>query len=414
MKICYVVPWFPSKDAKTQESQQGIFEYRNVLKLSERGYKFKIITMKWKGQLEIEKINENVEVIRLPFYFSLVRYPLPHFYKLIKQIIEINSTWNPDVITYSHTIFLTALPSLFLKYKINKPIVAITDCIPGVNWFYGNKIVDSIGYIHSKTLGKIILNRADGIRLLSSHNYNDILDFGIEAEKLSIITRGVNDQTFRPRKADENLKKQLKIKENEKIILFVGRLDQVKGVDYLIPAAKKIVSKYDHVRFFIVGDGSLKAKYEDEAKEFDKIQFLGFRDDIPDLMNIADMFVLTSLSEGACNVVLEASASGLPVIATKVGEVPQIILDGKTGILIDPKDVNSLHNSIKIMLEDPKLCKNMGKLARQHIEENYTEDAISNKIENFYSEVLMRWNDNNKPVIFIEDDEAVAIDQTSK
>lgn len=414
MKICYVVPWFPSKNVKTQESQQGIFEYRNVLKLSERGYKFKIVSMKWNGQPKIEKINENVEVIRIPFYFSLVRYPLPHFYKLIKQIIEINASWNPNVITYSHTIFLTALPSFLLKHKINKPIVAITDCIPGVNWFYGNKIVDTIGYIHSKTLGKTILSIADGVRLLSSHNYEDILDLGIDTEKISVITRGVNDQTFKPRTADRNLKNQLKIKENEKIILFVGRLDQVKGVDYLIPAAKKIVSKYNNVKFLIVGDGSLKAKYEDEAKKFDKIQFLGFRDDIPDLMNIADIFVLTSLSEGACNVVLEASASGLPVIATRVGEVPQIILDGETGILIDPKDVTSLHNSIKMLLGDHNLCKNMGKLARKHIEENYTEEAISNKIENFYNGVLVRWNDNNKPVILIEDDEMITLDHSSK
>jgi glycosyltransferase involved in cell wall biosynthesis len=388
MKICYIAPWFPSKNAENFESQQGLFEYRHVSKLSERGHEFKVITMEWKGQSEYEKISEKIDVFRIPYYFSLVRYPLPHFRSLINKIKEITVLWNPDVIVYSHTIYLTALPSILLRKRIQKPFLGVTDCVPGINWFYGNKIVDSIGYIHSQTINKKIMNRLDGIRLLSSSNY-EYFSNSENYEKISVITRGVDDQIFKPRPGKESLKRELGIKDDETIILFVGRLDLVKGVEYLISAAKTLISKYDNVKFLVVGDGSLKEKYVKKTKNLaEKINFLGFRTDIPEIMNLANVFVLTSLSEGACNVVLEACSSGLPVVATSVGEVPQIIVDGKTGFLIKPKDVNALIYSIEKLINDPKLAENMGKMARKRIEENYAEEIIYNKIEEFYNLVL--------------------------
>lgn len=401
MKITYIVPWFPSLDAKNPESQQGLFELRNVCNLSQRGNKFKVITIKWKGQSEYERINENIEVFRISHIFSYVRYPLPNFFKLYEKIVEISENWNPDIIVYSHSIFLTALPSLFLKNKLNKPTIMITDCIPGINWFYGNKIVDSVGRIHSETIGKKILKSGDGIHLLSSANIEYLKNQDIDFEKVAVITRGVNETVFKPRKGKKSLKDELGIEDEDTVILFVGRLDLVKGVDYLIKAAKKVAIDNDKVKFIIVGDGSLKPKYLKETKNYtDKIKFLGFRTDIPDLMNISDIFILTSLSEGACNVVLEASASGLPVIATKVGEVPEIIIDGETGILVGSKDTGSLVISLQKLINDPLLGKKMGMAGRLRIKSKYSEKIIYDKIENFYNNIIQKWKiKNNKDEI---------------
>ncbi len=156
MKICYIVPWFPSLNPTTLDSRQGIFEYRQVLKLSEKGLKFKIISIKWAGQLELEKINDNIEVHRIPFLFKFgtIRYPIPNSIKQIKKINEICNNWNPDVIVYTHIIYLTTLPIIFLKNKF--PTIVTTDVFPGINWWYGNKIVDSIGFFIFKNIGKYV------------------------------------------------------------------------------------------------------------------------------------------------------------------------------------------------------------------------------------------------------------------
>jgi len=109
------------------------------------------------------------------------------------------------------------------------------------------------------------------------------------------------------------------------------------------------------------------------------------------LMNISDIFVLPSLSEGAANVVMEASASGLPVIATEVGEVPRIVLDGKTGILVKPKDIDGLVNALKKLIDNPLLAKEMEEAGRKRMEEEYSWDIICKKIENAYQEVIDRY-----------------------
>lgn len=388
MKICYVVPWFPSENIKTQESQQGIFEYRNILGLSERGNEFRIITIKWGDQLEHEIINENIEVFRVPYYFHIVRYPLPHFLKLRNKIKQIIETWNPDLIVYSHMIYLTSLP-LFSSINNEKPVIVTTDCIPGINWFFGNKIVDFIGYIYSVTFGKKILRKADGIHLLSSCNLDYLLKWGINPKKIFIVPRGVNTQKFSPRKGSNDLKTELGIKSNEIVILFVGRLDLVKGAEYFIDAAKQLLKRYDNLKFLLVGGGALSEKYIMNSKDYvDKINFLGFRTDIPDLMNISDIFVLTSLSEGACNVVLEASSSGVPVIATKVGEVPEIIINDSTGLIINPKDVENLVKSIEKLIKNPLLAKSFGNEGRKRIEKFYDENIIYDKTMEYYNSIV--------------------------
>jgi glycosyltransferase involved in cell wall biosynthesis len=108
-------------------------------------------------------------------------------------------------------------------------------------------------------------------------------------------------------------------------------------------------------------------------------------------MNISDIFVLPSLSEGAPNVIMEANSSGLPVIATEVGEIPQMILDGKTGILVKPKDVNGLVNALKRLIDDPLLAKEMGKNGRKRMEEEYDWEIVCKKIENAYQGVINRY-----------------------
>jgi len=376
----------------TLESRQGIFEYRQVIKLNERGHEFKVISLKWRGQSNYEKFNDGIEVYRIPYLFSKVRYPLPDFIKLTNKIRRVNNIWHPDIIVYAHMEYLTALPSLYLRNKIKTPVIVTIDSLPGVTWFCGNKIIDTVGYLHSMLIGKRIFKVADGIQILSSELYNYIPKLNIDANKVFVITRGVDTELFKPRNDRGSLRAELGIKADDIVILYVGRLDPVKGVNYLLQAAKEIIPDYKNLKFLIVGDGSLRIEYEVFSKSFsENIIFTGFREDTPALMNISDIFVLPSLSEGAANVVMEASASGLPVIATEVGEVPRIVLDGKTGILVKPKDIDGLVNALKKLIDNPLLAKEMEEAGRKRMEEEYSWDIICKKIENAYQEVIDRY-----------------------
>ena len=396
MKICYVVPWFPSLNIHTIEARQAIFGYRQIMKLSARRHEFKIISLKWKGQLEHEVIIDGVEVYRLPYIFKFVniRYPIPDLFALTRKIRKICADWNPDLLIYSHIHYLTALPIIYFKRRLKVPLIVTTDSFPGISWFYGDKVVDTIGYLYSMLISKRIFKLADGVQLMSSQLVEYAKRLDIEEDKAFTIPRGVDTEMFQPRKGDESLKSGLGIKENDTVVLNVGRLDLVKGMDYLIQAAKEILTSRapaDNIKFLIVGGGSLRKQCEKAAGPFsDNIIFLGYRDDVPKLMNIAHVFVLTSLSEGAANVVMEASASGLPVVATAVGEVPEIVADGKTGMLVKPKDVNGLVNKLETVINNPALGKKMGEAGRKRMEEKYSWEIICGKLERAYQEVVDR------------------------
>ena len=396
MKIGYVVPWFPSLNVNTIEARQAIFGYRQIMKLSERGHEFKIISLKWKGQYKHEVISDRVEVYRVPYIFKFlqIRYPIPNLFVLTRKIKKLCDSWNPDLLIYSHVNFLTVLPIFYLKPRLKIPSAVTTDSFPGISWFYGDKVVDTIGYLYSMLVGKRVFKLADGIQLMSSQLGEYVTKLGIENHKVFTIPRGVDTEMFQPRDGDERLKSELGIKENDTVILYVGRLDRVKGVNYLIQAAKEILANHDNadnIKFLIVGDGSLRKQYEKMARPFpENIIFLGFRNDVPQLMNIAHIFVLSSLSEGAANVVMEASASGLPVVATAVGEVPQIVSDGETGWLVKPKDAGGLAKRIEAIINNPLLGKKMGEAGRRRMEQKYSWEIICEKLEKAYQEVIDR------------------------
>jgi glycosyltransferase involved in cell wall biosynthesis len=396
MKICYVVPWFPSLSVNNIEARQAIFGYRQIMKHSARGHEFKIISLKWKGQGEHEVISDKVEVYRLPYILKIfhIRYPIPNLVSLTRKIRKLCENWHPDLLVYSHVNFLTVLPIFYLKRRLKIPSVVTTDSFPGVSWFYGDRVVDTIGYVYTMLISKRVFKLADGIQLMSTQLLDYTKKLDIDEHKVFTISRGVDIEMFQPRDGDKRLKRELGIKGNDIVVLNVGRLDRVKGVDYLIRAAREILANHDsadRIKFLIVGGGSLRKQYEKLASPFsENIIFLGFRNDVPELLNIAHIFVLSSLSEGAANVVMEASASGLPAVATAVGEVPRIIADGETGLLVKPKDVRGLVKNLEALINNPSLGRKMGEAGRKRMEQKYSWEIICEKLEKAYQEVIDR------------------------
>ncbi len=409
MKICYILPWFPSVNPTTPESRQGIFEYRHVTRLSEAGHQFRIITVLWKGQTPYEKVNDNVEVYRMPYLFLMksVRYPLPHIFKLADKISNVCREWDPDIVVFGHMIYLTTLPSLLLRGRIKKPFVVTTDVLPGINWFFGDRLVDTVGYVYTVLLGKWFLKASDGVQLLVSDLDRQTGNLGIDTGKTFLINRGVDVNTFKPDYPKNGLRKEFGISSDETLVLFVGRLDRVKGIPYLIDAAKRIMNDHHDVKLLVVGEVSLYAEYVAMAEGHQgRIIFTGYRTDVPELMKTADIFVLPSLSEGAANVVMEASASGLAVVATDVGEIPHILENEVTGLLVRPRDTEELYLALKRLIEDPALARSMGVAGRKRMEERYCWEIVCRQVEVRYRQVIDRYwkgrGAGNKQVIAVE------------
>ncbi len=217
-----------------------------------------------------------------------------------------------------------------------------------------------------KSMIKFILKRSDYVFVVSDSLKEGVMKLGIEGieNKLSVTYNAVDVERFRPDQKS-TFKEELKIDPQKPVILFVGNLVWQKGVEYLI-RAKEFLS--EEAEIVIVGNGPLFEELKGIV-EFEKmkgIKFTGARSDIENIMPAADVFVLPSLSEGRPTVLLEAMASGKPVVATNVGGIPEIV-NKEIGILVNPEDPVGLAEAINKILQDKDLKEKMGKAAREHV-----------------------------------------------
>ena len=156
---------------------------------------------------------------------------------------------------------------------------------------------------------------------------------------------------------------------------------------YLLKAMAEVWQSHPDIQLVYVGKGDLERELKGEAYRTgvsDKVRFLGWRDDIPDIMQILDIFVLPSLNEGMGRVLVEAMASGKPIVASKVGGIPDLVKDGHNGFLVGPGDVNGLSLAIKKLIKDEQLRLEMGAKGRA-ISRNYGVEEMIKKIDDLYT-----------------------------
>lgn len=175
-------------------------------------------------------------------------------------------------------------------------------------------------------------------------------------------------------------------------ILFVGRLIHAKGVDILLKAIKILKNKYSrNLKIAIVGEGSLKENLNNLAVEFGvngEVEFLGVRKDIEELMVSSKIFVLPSRWEGFGIVIIEAMSNMLPVIATNVGGIPELIENGKEGILVPPENSKALARTINSLLENEELREKLSQAAYKKVREKYSIDVYSIHMLDFYKSLV--------------------------
>jgi len=211
--------------------------------------------------------------------------------------------------------------------------------------------------------------------------------------KLKTIYNGVDWKRFDLSSDSLAKRKELNINPDEKVVGMVANLRPAKGYHYFIRAAAIIAKSIPKVRFLVIGEEEDKLR-ERITKEInalgltDKVILLGFREDVPELLRILNVFVLSSISEGLSIATIEAMAAGVPVVVTESGGPQEIVVEGKTGFLVPPKDEKSLAEKALLLLKNGKLATSMGKDAQAQVRAKFSIDTMIRNYQTVYQECL--------------------------
>ncbi len=241
-----------------------------------------------------------------------------------------------------------------------------------------------------------MLERSDKIIAVSEYTKRELLKFyKLDEKKIRVIHNGVAVDKFKPAADKLKAKAELGFNPEEKAILSVGRLYARKGLFTLIESMPPIVKKFKNAKFIISGKGlsNEMRKLVDHATKLgvkDNIVFTGYFPDekLPRLYQAADIFAFSTFYENLPFAVLEALSSGLPVVTTNVGGIPEMVEDGKNGFLVAPFNSAELADRILYFLENPKAASDFGFLGRKTIEERFDWRIIVKKVVKVYEEAL--------------------------
>lgn len=286
------------------------------------------------------------------------------FHKLKKQIDE----FNPDIIY--HTMSYPWLPIINLLGKRFKIIFTIHD--PKMHLGEENFILDKIN--------KISIKQADRIVILSKTFVKDLVQMGIEESKIDVIPHG-NFSHYRKSEGD---KERIGI---NKTILYLGRIEKYKGLSVLLKAYKLVKDKVSDAKLIIAGSGDLSSCYEllSELKDVEIINKWLSDDEIEQIVKRSNFIVLPYIEASQSGVIPIAYAFKLPVIASKLGGIPEQVIDNETGILVEPGNPLELAENCIKLLESPRLAEGMGQcgyeFSKKYMDWNYCGDLLLQSAE---------------------------------
>jgi len=398
MRILVISHMYPSSFNEVN----GIFVHQQVKQLRKQGSEVKVISPKpqtpfpfkyffnkWKKYSEIPEkmIWEGIEV----YYPRFLSFPKALFlessgsrmYRGINDTVdEIYKDFKFDII-HSHVALPDGYCGMLVAKKYKKPLIVT---------IHGNDFYNTI-YRNKKCRGNIkkVMSFSNKIIIVSNNLQKiakEILD--VEKNKLKVISNGIDLKMFQANITNDSIVEEFR---DKRIIVSVGYLIKRKAHRYVIESLSKINLKYSNIIYLIGGDGPEENNLRKLAKKTgleESIKFLGRinHQEVIKIMNSCEIFILPSWNEAFGVVYLEAMANGKPVIACKGEGIDGIIKDKKTGILVKPKDVDSIVEAIDYLFSNPKKSREIGQRAKKLVLENYTWEKNAEKTIKIYQEVL--------------------------
>ena len=239
---------------------------------------------------------------------------------------------------------------------------------------------------------KFVCRLADCVVANSSAGRNWLVEQGVNEQKIEVIRNGI----ILPRRPERTsrlspVRKEFGIPAGTPVCACVGRLVSGKGIDFYLRAARIVLERGRDVRFLMIGAGSSEVNYGSEVEMLaqqlkldHRVIFTGQRQDVPQILRDVDIVVHPSLTEGLSNVILEAMAACIPVIATRVGGNPELVEDGRTGFLVPVEDAREIADAICRLLDEPNMAHAFGERARRRVADEFALDRMLGNTEALY------------------------------
>jgi len=326
---------------------------------------------------------------------ALLRSPFSLYSELLysKHIEDLIKRLEPDLL---HAHF--AYPEGWAAYLAK---VGLRQRVPLIVTLHGYDILvePSVGYgirlnKHHEALVKKVLNASDAIIVASRAVFNEVASFVKDLEKIHLVPNGVDTRRFNPKLNGDIIRNQLAI-EDKQIIFTIRYHSPRYGISYLLLAVKLILNKRRDAVFVIGGDGPLLDYHKNLTRRLGISSHVFFtgripQEELPLYYAASDVVVVPSLQEAWGLVATEAMACGKPVVASRVGGLPDQVIDGYNGFLVPPRDPKALADRIMYFLENPSEARRMGLNGRRLAEERFDIEKRIDKIIKVYDDLLKK------------------------
>ena len=400
MKIAYVLYAFP----QLSES----FILNEIVELLEKGHDVQIFSMRepMEGVMH-EEVNE-YHLLERTHYFRRNRIFVVNLFKVLKYFLKalFQDLYNLKIskkrlkqnlkLAYFATIMdengVELIHAHFgdignysirLRLLLKRPLIVS---------FYGIDvaIADSTTYAE-------LFKTENNITVLSNDMKNDLIRLGCSEKKIIIHHLGVDLNKFSYNERHVNPSEKIKF-------LCVGRFVEKKGIIYAIKAFSKLLLKHKNIELRIIGDGEMRKEIENQIYDLEiqnEVILLGSHphSKVIEELHSSHIFILPSITakngdkEGTPTVLMEAQATGMPVISTYHAGIPEVVINDKTGYLVKEKDVNALYKRMDYLVKNPELWHELGKNGRKHIEEKYNISKQVAILEEIYKSFAGNFND---------------------
>ncbi|MEW8963483.1 glycosyltransferase family 4 protein [Paraclostridium dentum] len=363
----------------TVESHILNFHIPFIQYFQNKGYEVHTATKLGDRQEELKNFSiicHNIDFSRSPYSLSNV--------KALNQLIKVMRE-NKFSLVHVHTPVGAFLGRLAAKITNTQPVLYTAH---GFHFYKGAPLKNWILYY---TMEKIAAHWTDGLITMNEEDFNIAKKFNLRRKDAIFYVHGVGIDIEKYSINDDEKRKKLReelgFSEDDILILTVAEINTNKNHKQVIDAIKPLRDYYSNVYYLIVGTG----KKEKELKNYvlfsnleNRIKFLGYRKDIPEILNAVDIFALTSLREGLPRAIMEAMAAGKPIIATNVRGNRDLVVDGVNGYLVPVNDVEATAEAITKLAENTTLRTKMGEEGRKIIQD-YAIEKVLKEMDEIYS-----------------------------
>jgi glycosyltransferase involved in cell wall biosynthesis len=340
-----------------------------------RGHDVRIVALAPLGPMGLEAQQEGIPTESLELKRGNLGL-LPGLLRLAGMI----RAWQPDIL-HSHMVHAN------LVARAVRPLARVPALVSTIHNIYDGGRLRMLAY----RLSNGLVDRVTIISRLAADRYLKIR--AAPRDRLQVIPNTVDTARFRPLPhARARIRQELGLGD-EFVWLAVGRFEEAKDYPNMLNAFAAHAARRPSSRLLLVGQGSLRPMVESVMQSLglgERVRFLGVRRDVPDIMNAADAYLLSSAWEGMPVVLLEAAAVGLPIVATRVGGVPEVVEHQKTGLLVEPDNPGSLADAMD-QLEGmaPEDRSAIGQRGRGLVEQKYSPDRVMEMWARLYSELAV-------------------------